>query len=158
MDKTTEIYRFGHYINKVQGKDALKQWLLDNCSFNNATGEIPPTTPFADCLKIARDRGFTFNTTVSEAITPREVERLNNVLAYAHFPEVAQDLMKCRKKGRNTVCSCPHCNSEGSLLVVSQTYRCFSCGTMGNPVSFVMDALKMDYETALDYLESKYVK
>lgn len=29
---------------------------------------------------------------------------------------------------------------------------------MGNVVSFVMDTLEMDYDTALDYLESKYTK
>lgn len=86
MDKTTEIYRYGNYITKVVGKDALKQWIIDNCSYNNAVGEIPPGTPFAECLAIARDRGFTFNTTVSEAITQKEVGRLANILVYARFP------------------------------------------------------------------------
>lgn len=158
MDKTTEIYRYGNYITKVVGKDALKQWIIDNCSYNNAVGEIPPGTPFAECLAIARDRGFTFNTTVSDAITQKEVGRLSNILVYARFPGVAQDLAKTRKVGGGIVCSCPHCNSQGSLLIVDQTYRCFSCGTMGNVVSFVMDTLEMDYDTALDYLESKYTK
>lgn len=158
MDKTTEIYRFGNYIAKVSGKEALKNWIIDNCSYDNAVGEIPPGTPFAECLAIAREKGFTFNTTVSEAITVKEINRLTNILVYARFPGVAQDLMKTRMKGKSVVCSCPHCQAEGSLLIVDQTYRCFNCGTMGNVVSFVMDTLQMDYETTLDYLESKYLK
>lgn len=29
-----EIYRFGHYVNAVESKDELRQWLLDNLPYD----------------------------------------------------------------------------------------------------------------------------
>ena len=161
MEKPTEIYRFGHYINTVpDNKESLRKWLIDNCPYHKSEGGLPPTASLAECLKIARERGFHFTTTVTESISGKSVERLVKILAYAKIEQVAQELSRFTVKGRNIICPCPSCNTEGSLLVLPkfQTYRCFSCGTSGNVVSFVMEALKMDYETALDFLETKYVK
>lgn len=161
MEKPTEIYRFGHYINTVpDNKEALRQWLIDNCAYPKADGAIPPTTSLVECLKIARERGFTFASKVTDSINTKAVDRLTKILAYAKFPEVATDLSRYKRLGKNLVCPCPNCNTDGALLVMPafQTYRCFSCGESGNVVSFVMAVLKMDYDTALDFLESKYVK
>lgn len=161
MEKPTEIYRFGHYVNTVpDNKDSLRQWIMDNCSYERCEGAIPPTMTLLECVKIARERGYTFTSKVTDGISEQSVERLTKILAYAKFPEVATDLARCTRKGKNLVCSCPNCEAGGSVLILPayQTYRCFSCGETGNVVSFVMSFLKMDYDTALDYLETKYVK
>lgn len=161
MEKPTEIYRFGHYVNTVpDNKDSLRQWIMDNCSYERCEGAIPPTMTLLECIKIARERGYTFTSKVTDSISEQAVARLTKILAYAKFPEVATDLARCKRKGKNLVCSCPNCETGGSVLILPahQTYRCFTCGETGNVVSFVMSFLKMDYDTALDYLETKYVK
>lgn len=161
MARPTEIYRFGHYVTEVpDNKESLRKWIMENCPYDNVEKTIPPSTTLLDCLKIAKEKGYNFNTPIYEAVTDRGVKRLVRILEFAKFPDVAKDLTKYKVKGENLICSCPACDTDGSILVMPkfQTYRCFSCGKTGNVVSFVMDILKMDYETAIDFLETKYIK
>ena len=115
MEKPTEIYRFGHYVNTVpDNKESLRKWIMDNCSYERCEGAIPPTMTLLECIKIARERGYTFTSKVTDSISEQSVARLTKILAYAKFPEVATDLARCKRKGKNLVCSCPNCETGGS--------------------------------------------
>lgn len=161
MGKATRIFRYGHYINTVaDNKESLRKWIVANCSYNKAEGTIPSNTPIIECIKIARERGYTFNTTVSDTVSDSSLGRMSKILSAVTIQEVARDITPYGFNGRNIVCSCPSCNSDGMLVIFpkTQAYRCFSCGKSGDIISFVMEVLKMDFETALDFLETKYVK
>lgn len=161
MGKPTEIFRFGNFVARVpDNKESLRRWIIDNCPYKKAEGMIPDTFSVAECTKIARATGYSFNSIVDNSVNLHDLSRLANVLKLADIGTVAREITRHIEMDGNIVCDCRSCDSHGTLVVFPefQTFRCFSCGRSGDVLSFVMDVLRMDYETALGYLELKFLK
>ena len=146
-----EIYRFGHYVNAVDSKESLYQWLLDNVPYDKSDGFIPPTTTLDVCMMLAEKKNFTFKVN-------NDMERIDKILAKAKLEKVAKSFVKLKKKGENYIFDCPFCGGTftGYISIEHQIYKCFACGKTGNVVNFVMEIKNIPYEEALKYLEKTY--
>ena len=67
---------------------------------------------------------------------------------------------RLRRNGASWICDCPfHQESTPGGFVVNTRdnyYHCFSCGASGDPIKFLREYEKMDYQTALRYLAAMY--
>lgn len=160
-NKNIQIFRYGKPVAEVTNKEYLRQWIIDNCPYNeNREFSIPPTTSLTECMVIAKHRGYTFTHTDANSAPFEGVSRFGNIMAEMDIAEVAADLgYTPTKKGKNFICKCPHCKSEGMVALVPSkgVYRCFVCGETGNSVSFVKAVRRLGTDDAVNYLESMYI-
>ena len=67
---------------------------------------------------------------------------------------------RLRRNGASWICDCPfHTEATPGGFVVNTRdnyYHCFSCGASGDPIKFLREYEKMDYQTALRYLAAMY--
>lgn len=156
-----EILRFGHVMAEVGSPTELKQWIVNNVPCDTLEGSVAPSTPYDTCVKIAEGKGYSFRIVGEEEVDSEKVARLSKILSCAKFPEVAADILYLSRIGRyNYKAQCPCCNGEDTLVIIPkyQIYKCFGCGRTGNVINFVMETKNLSFESALDYLENKYVK
>lgn len=138
-------------MNAVESKDELRQWILDNVPYDKSEGFIPPTTPLAECMKMAALKKYTFN-------VDNGTDRIDKILEKVKLEEVAKSFVELKKKGENYIFDCPFCEGKksGYISPKYQIYKCFVCGRTGNVVNFVMEVKNLTYEEALKYLEKTY--
>ena len=77
----------------------------------------------------------------------------------AQIVEVVSDFVTLRRRGVNYVGLCPFHDDRTPSFYVSPSKnlcKCFSCGTGGSPVHFIMKHEQMSYPEALKYLAKKY--
>ena len=152
-----KIYRFGRYVNKVEDEKQLRRWILDNVLYTKNDMCVPEGFTLSTCMEIARERNYSFEENKDMDIKHETIARLSNVLNYARFPEVAQDLIPLHKRGLYYMGRCPHCHENGMVINTHHNiYKCWGCGETGNVVNFVMAERNLSYADALNYLESKY--
>lgn len=86
----------------------------------------------------------------------------DKILSSAKLVEIISDFHKLEGTGKTLYTECPMCGKtgKGKGLKVTESkkvFKCFSCGFGGNtPVSFLMEAQKMTYPEALEYIADKY--
>ena len=152
-----KIYRFGRYINQVETEEELHKWILANVPYNKNEMCVPEGFTLNTCKQIAREHNFSFEENKDMDIRHETISRLTNILNFATFPEVAQDLIPLRKRGLNFIGTCPHCHEKAMIINPKHNiYKCFGCGETGNVINFVMAERSLSYGETLNYLESKY--
>jgi len=87
---------------------------------------------------------------VAEAIKKIENE-LSVVELIRHYSELTP-------KGKNFTGKCPFCNSKKSFTVSKgkNIFKCFQCGTGGNPIRFIMAYENMSFKEAIDFIVIKF--
>lgn len=146
-----EIYRFGNYINAVDSKDALHQWLLDNLPYDKSDGIVPPTTPLDVCMTMARKMHFAFK-------VDNGIERIDRILDAVKIEDVAKEFVTLKKRGENYTFDCPFCGAEAAACISPkhQIFKCFVCEETGNVIHFVMKVKKCTFAQAQKWLEKTY--
>ena len=77
----------------------------------------------------------------------------------ANIVDVVSDFVTLRRRGVNFVGLCPfHADKSPSFYVSpsKNICKCFSCGSGGSPVNFIMQHEQLDFFDALRYLGKKY--
>lgn len=155
------VFRYGRKIAEIDGdKKSVKEWIIKNVQpLHKYLDTIPETSTFEESVRIAQARGYSFGRGESSKISTTEVAKLAEVLQYAKFPEVAEELGGAENRGVYHIGKCPHCGAEQTLVIVpeGQMYRCFGCGASGNAINYVMASRGLTYYEAIAYLESKYI-
>jgi DNA primase len=86
-------------------------------------------------------------------------ETVDRIFASADIVEVIGDFVKLKKAGSNYKGISPFSNEKTASFFVSPSkgiFKCFSSGTGGNAVKFLMELEKFSYPEALKYLAKKY--
>lgn len=141
-----EIYRFKNYINCVDNRDELIQWVRDNVPYQNQDGVLPPTYTDEKCLKYAQTKGYSF-----------VVEKTNKaftILERVKIEDVAREFFDLKRRGENYICDCPFCGRENIMAISPkyQIYKCYGCEKSGNAIHLVMDVKKIAYDEAIQWL------
>lgn len=146
-----EIYRFGHYVNAVESKDELRQWLLDNLPYDKSDGSVPPTTTLDVCIAMAGRKHFTFK-------TDNGLKRIEKILDAVKIEDVAKEFVTLKKRGENYIFDCPICGAGAAAYISPkhQILKCFGCEETGNVIHFVMKAKKCTFAQAQKWLEKTY--
>jgi DNA primase len=84
---------------------------------------------------------------------------IDRIFATADIVEVIGEFVKLKKSGQNFRGLSPFTNEKDPSFFVSPAkgiFKCFSSGTGGNVVTFLMEHEKLSYPEALRYLAKKY--
>ena len=84
---------------------------------------------------------------------------IEKIQSAAQIEQVVSDFITLRRRGVNFVGLCPFHNDKTPSFYVSPAKnicKCFSCGTGGTPVQFIMKHEQLSYTDALKYLAKKY--
>jgi DNA primase len=84
---------------------------------------------------------------------------IDRIFATADIVEVIGEFVKLKKSGQNFKGLSPFTNEKDPSFFVSPAkgiFKCFSSGTGGNVVTFLMEHEKLSYPEALRYLAKKY--
>jgi DNA primase len=84
---------------------------------------------------------------------------IDRIFATADIVEVVGEFVKLKKSGQNFRGLSPFTNEKDPSFFVSPAkgiFKCFSSGTGGNVVTFLMEHEKLSYPEALRYLAKKY--
>jgi DNA primase len=84
---------------------------------------------------------------------------IDKIFATADIVEVIGEFVKLKKSGQNFKGLSPFTNEKDPSFFVSPAkgiFKCFSSGTGGNVVTFLMEHEKLSYPEALRYLARKY--
>jgi DNA primase len=86
-------------------------------------------------------------------------QTIDRIFATADIVEVIGEFVKLKKSGQNFKGLSPFTNEKDPSFFVSPAkgiFKCFSSGTGGNVVTFLMEHEKLSYPEALRYLAKKY--
>jgi DNA primase len=89
-------------------------------------------------------------------ITPFTVQKIKDE---ARVEDVVGEFVTLKKRGSNLLGLCPFHNEKTPSFNVNPArniYKCFGCGKVGDPVTFLMDYQQMTFPDALRYLAKKY--
>lgn len=84
---------------------------------------------------------------------------IDRILAAADIVEVVREFVTLRKNGQNYKGLCPFHDDKTPSFVVSpakQICKCFSCGTGGDVIGFLMKHEQLTYSEAIKWLGKKY--
>ena len=84
---------------------------------------------------------------------------VDRIIEAAQIVDVVSDYVTLRKRGANYTGLCPFHNEKTPSFSVSPAKgvcKCFSCGTGGNAVHFVMVKEQLSYSEALKFLAKQY--
>jgi DNA primase len=86
-------------------------------------------------------------------------ETIDKIMDTARIEEVVGDFVHLKKRGTSLIGNCPFHGEKTPSFHVSVTkgiYKCFGCGKVGGPVTFIMEHEKYSYPEALKFLANKY--
>ncbi len=85
-------------------------------------------------------------------------KEVKEIIENIDIVDIIENYISLEKHGKNYFGICPfHKDTLPSLSVSpeKQIYKCFSCGTSGNVINFIMDYEKVSFEEAIEILKNR---
>lgn len=84
-------------------------------------------------------------------------DEVEEIVKSLDIVDIIKNYIPLEKRGKNYFGICPFHKDNSPSLSVSpekQIYKCFSCGTGGNVITFIMNYEKVTFDEALEILKN----